>query len=103
MLLNAHRGPISPPLARPGTVPESLDGHGQALAWFTAEHHVLLAVISQAAKAGFDVHAWQLPWAMVDYFSWQGHCHDLLITHHPPLPPPNPPHHPLPQPPLPRP
>ncbi len=82
MLLNAHRGPISPPLARPGTVPESLDGHGQALAWFTAEHHVLLAVISQAAKAGFDVHAWQLPWAMVDYFSWQGHWHDLVITQH---------------------
>jgi DNA-binding SARP family transcriptional activator/Tfp pilus assembly protein PilF len=82
MLLNAHRGPISPPLARPGTVPESLDGHGQALAWFTAEHHVLLAVISQAAKAGFDVHAWQLPWAMADYFSWQGHWHDLVIAQH---------------------
>ncbi|HEX4656573.1 MAG TPA: BTAD domain-containing putative transcriptional regulator [Streptosporangiaceae bacterium] len=82
MLLNAHRGPISPPLARPGTVPESLDGHGQALAWFTAEHHVLLAAISQAAKAGFDVHAWQLPWAMVDYFSWQGHWHDLVMAQH---------------------
>jgi tetratricopeptide (TPR) repeat protein len=82
MLLNAHRSPITPAPAQPGTVPESLDGHGQALAWFTAEHHVLLAVIGQAATAGFDVHTWQLPWAMVDYFSWQGHWHDLAAVQH---------------------
>jgi DNA-binding SARP family transcriptional activator/Tfp pilus assembly protein PilF len=82
MLLNAHRGPISPPRARPGTLPESLDGHGQALAWLTAEHHVLMAAIGRAAKTGFDVHAWQLPWAMVDYFNWQGHWHDLAVAQH---------------------
>jgi DNA-binding SARP family transcriptional activator/Tfp pilus assembly protein PilF len=82
MLLNAHRGPISPPRPRPGTQPEELDGHGQALAWLTAEHRVLLAAIGQAPKAGFDVHAWQLPWAMVDYFNWQGHWHDLAMTQH---------------------
>jgi DNA-binding SARP family transcriptional activator/Flp pilus assembly protein TadD len=80
MLLNAHRGPISPPRARPGTLPENLDGHGQALVWLTAEHHVLMAAIGRAAKAGFDVHAWQLPWAMVDYFNWQGHWHDLAVA-----------------------
>jgi DNA-binding SARP family transcriptional activator len=80
MLLNAHRGPISPPPAAPGTTPEALDGHGEALAWFTAEHQVLLSVIGEAGRAGFDVHAWQLPWAMVDYFNWQGHWDDLAAT-----------------------
>jgi DNA-binding SARP family transcriptional activator len=80
MLLNAHRGPISPPPAAPGTTPETLDGHGEALTWFTAEHQVLLSVISEAGRAGFDVHAWQLPWAMVDYFNWQGHWDDLAAT-----------------------
>jgi DNA-binding SARP family transcriptional activator len=78
MLLNAHRGPITPPPAQPGTAPERLGTHGEALAWLTAEHHVLLAVTGQAARAGFDVHAWQLPWTMVDYFNWQGHWHDLV-------------------------
>jgi DNA-binding SARP family transcriptional activator/Tfp pilus assembly protein PilF len=82
MLLNGHRGPITPHPAQPGTVPEGLDGHGQALAWFTAEHYVLLAVIGEATEAGFDVHAWQLPWALIDYFNWQGHWHDLAATQH---------------------
>jgi tetratricopeptide (TPR) repeat protein len=82
MLLNAHRGPISPSRARPGTLPESLDGHGHALAWLTAEHHVLMAAIGRAARTGFDVHAWQLPWAMVDYLNWQGHWHDLAVAQH---------------------
>jgi DNA-binding SARP family transcriptional activator/Flp pilus assembly protein TadD len=82
MLLNAHRGPITPHPAQPGTRPEGLAGHAQALAWFTAEHHVLLAVIGEAAAAGFDVHAWQLPWALVDYFNWQGHWNDLAATQH---------------------
>ena len=53
--------------ARPGTEPESIADGGQALAWFEAEHQVLLAVITQAAAAGFDAHAWQLPWALADY------------------------------------
>ena len=82
MLLNAHRGPITPPPAGPGTVPESLDGHGQALAWFTAEHHVLLALIVQTARSGFDVHAWQLPWALVDYPRCQGTGDDLATAQH---------------------
>ncbi len=83
MLLNAHRGaPITPLPAQPGTVPESLDRHGQALAWLTAEHHVLLAVVGQATRTGSDVHAWQLPWTLVDYLNWQGHWDDLAAIQH---------------------
>ena len=80
MLLNAHRSPITPLPPRPGTAPERLDGHAPALAWFSAEHHVLMAVIDQAARDGFDVHAWQLPWTLVDFFNWQGHWPDLAAA-----------------------
>jgi DNA-binding SARP family transcriptional activator len=82
MLLNAHRAPITPSPAHPGTLPEDLDDHVQALAWFTAEHQVLLAVIGQAARTGFDVHAWQIPWALIDFLNWQGQWHDLLAVQH---------------------
>ena len=66
--------------ARPGTEPESITDGGHALAWFEAEHQVLLAVITQAAAAGFDAHAWQLPWALADYFSRRGHWQDQITT-----------------------
>jgi len=80
MLLNAHRGPITPHPAQPGTLPERLGGHAQALAWFTAEHQVLLSLIGLAGRDGFDEHAWQLPWALSDFFNWQGHWHDLAAV-----------------------
>jgi len=82
MLLNAHRGPITPPRPSPGPCRRASTGTGRRSPGFTAEHHVLLAVIGQAATAGFDVHTWQLPWAMVDYLSWQGHWHDLAAVQH---------------------
>lgn len=67
-----------PRLAAPtggGAVP----GHEQALAWFEAEHHVLLAVAALAGETGFDRHAWQLPWAIWDYQDNRGHW-DQLAT-----------------------
>jgi DNA-binding SARP family transcriptional activator/tetratricopeptide (TPR) repeat protein len=66
--------------ARPGTQPERIVDGRHALAWFEAEHQVLLAVITQAATAGFDAHAWQLPWALGDYFSRRGHWRDQAST-----------------------
>jgi tetratricopeptide (TPR) repeat protein len=77
VLLNTVRAPITLPPLQAGAVPEDFDGHGQALAWFTAEHQVLLAAIGQAAEAGFDVHAWQLPWTLADYLEWEGRWHEL--------------------------
>jgi DNA-binding SARP family transcriptional activator/tetratricopeptide (TPR) repeat protein len=63
-----------------GTEPEDIIDGGHALAWFDAEHRVLLAVISHAAAAGFDVHAWQLPWALGEYFSRRGNWQDEITT-----------------------
>jgi DNA-binding SARP family transcriptional activator len=66
--------------ARPGTEPESIIDAAHALSWCEAEHQVLLAVIAYAAAAGFDAHAWQLPWALADYFSRRGHWRDQANT-----------------------
>jgi DNA-binding SARP family transcriptional activator/tetratricopeptide (TPR) repeat protein len=66
---------------QPGTAPEALRDGDDALRWCRAEHHVLLAVSAQAGTDGFDSHAWQLPWALADYFSRAGHWQDLAETH----------------------
>ena len=75
-LLHPTREPIilTPPQA--GVRPEHLTDHEQALAWFTAEHAVLLAAVDHAATTGFDAHAWQLAWAVTTFLHRRGHWHD---------------------------
>ena len=73
LLLRPSRETISPAPPRPGVTPEQPADHQQAVAWFGAERDVLLAVGALAASAGFDVHAWQIPWAMADFLSWRGY------------------------------
>jgi tetratricopeptide (TPR) repeat protein len=58
---------------RPGVAPEQHADRSQALAWFEADHLVLLAVITLAAESEFDSHAWQLPWAMAPFLNARGH------------------------------
>jgi DNA-binding SARP family transcriptional activator/tetratricopeptide (TPR) repeat protein len=72
------RLPLGAP--QPGTMPEAAAGREQALAWFQAEHHVLLAVTALAADARSDTCAWQLPWTLADFLHWQGHWHDLAAA-----------------------
>ena len=55
---------------------ESFGGHGEALAWLEPERPVLLAAVTQASEAGFDVHAWQLPSTLATYLDLRGHWHD---------------------------
>jgi tetratricopeptide (TPR) repeat protein len=77
VVINAARGTLDLNPVQPGTVPEHIDGHEEAMAWFTAEHQVLLAVINLAAEVGFDVPAWQLPWTLADYLDWLGQWHEM--------------------------
>ncbi|HET8658646.1 MAG TPA: tetratricopeptide repeat protein [Micromonosporaceae bacterium] len=81
-LLNPERDPITLPPAGPGVTPEEHTDRGQAMAWFGAEHRVLLAAADRAAAAGLDVHAWQLPWVLADFFNLRGHGQDLATTQH---------------------
>jgi len=76
LLLSPSRKPISIPVAGAGVTPEQLPGYQEAMAWFEAEHQVLLAAVALAAEAGFDGHAWQLPWAMADFLDRRGYWHD---------------------------
>ncbi|MEJ3746829.1 BTAD domain-containing putative transcriptional regulator [Actinomycetes bacterium KLBMP 9797] len=70
------RHPIGLAAPQSGVTPERLADHRQALAWFTAEREVLLAVIRLAAGTGFDTHLWQLAWTLADFFDRRGHWHD---------------------------
>jgi DNA-binding SARP family transcriptional activator/tetratricopeptide (TPR) repeat protein len=76
-LLNPSRTSLSIAASEPGVVTEHLAGPSQALAWFEAEHHVLLASAALAAENGFDRHAWQLPWIIWDYLDNGGHWQEL--------------------------
>jgi DNA-binding SARP family transcriptional activator/tetratricopeptide (TPR) repeat protein len=59
---------------------EELAGADQAMRWLRAEHQVLMRTITYAASAGFDVRAWQLPWALTDFLSRDGHWHDWAAS-----------------------
>jgi tetratricopeptide (TPR) repeat protein/transcriptional regulator with XRE-family HTH domain len=59
-LLSPARDPIDVGPPHRGVTPEPLADDRRALAWFTAEHSVLLAAADLAATAGFHVHAGQL-------------------------------------------
>jgi DNA-binding SARP family transcriptional activator len=80
LLLYPHRHPITLAPHQPGVEPEKLADYGQALAWLTTELSVLLAAVDQAASAGFDTHAWQLPWALADFLDYRGHWQDQAGT-----------------------
>jgi tetratricopeptide (TPR) repeat protein len=79
-LMQPQRGTLPLTPCRPGVTPEPLADHEQALAWFQAEHRVLLGAVALAAETGFDACAWQLPWCMATFLDWQGHWHDWTAT-----------------------
>jgi tetratricopeptide (TPR) repeat protein len=72
--------PVTLPAPRPGVTPETFTTAGQALGWFDAERPVLVRVTSQAARTGFDAHAWQLARSLAVFLQLRGHWHDLVAT-----------------------
>ncbi|GIH02553.1 hypothetical protein Rhe02_06200 [Rhizocola hellebori] len=80
MLLNPQRDPIVAVAAQAGVTPEELADRAQALAWFTAEHAVLLRAVELAAANGFELHTWQLAWALTNYLQRLGHWDDQIAT-----------------------
>jgi tetratricopeptide (TPR) repeat protein len=64
----------------PGVRPEALADHAEALAWCTAEHQALMAACGQAARAGLDRQAWQLPWTMMHFLDLIGRWDELAAT-----------------------
>ncbi|MFY1684766.1 ATP-binding protein [Micromonospora sp. WMMD730] len=80
LLLQPGRDPVTLAAVPPGVTPEELTAHGPALAWFTTEYPVLLAAVSHARRAGFDGHAWQLAWTLVDFLQRRGNWLDLAAA-----------------------
>ena len=82
LLLNPSREPVVLAPAGRGVSTERLADRQQALAWFTAEHQVLLAVMALAAEARSDQHGWQLPWCVADFLLRRGYWHQAATTLH---------------------
>jgi DNA-binding SARP family transcriptional activator/tetratricopeptide (TPR) repeat protein len=80
LVLQPHQDLLMDSPSRPGVTPERIVDQRQALAWFAAEHRVLLAVVSDAAAGGSDAHALQLAAALSVFFQRQGHWHDQLAV-----------------------
>ena len=80
LLLDPHLDRIT--LAPPESTvrPEEMAGYEQAMAWFEAERHVLLAVLGRAVSAGFDTHAWQIPLTMATFLDRRGYPHDYAAA-----------------------
>ena len=66
-LLDPSIEPVALAPPAPGASPGQPADRRQAVAWFEAEHQVLLAAITLAAESGFDAHAWQIPWAISSF------------------------------------
>jgi DNA-binding SARP family transcriptional activator/tetratricopeptide (TPR) repeat protein len=79
LLLEPTQSPtvVDPP--QPGVTPEVLTDRQQALAWFDAEHAVILRAVGRAAD-GFDSHGWQLAWSAMSYLDRSGHWHDRIAV-----------------------
>ncbi|WP_435206358.1 ATP-binding protein [Micromonospora sp. bgisy143] len=80
LLLQPGRDPVTLAPAPPGVLPEEITDHAQALAWFTTEYPVLLAAVAHARHVGFDGHAWQLAWTLVDFLQRRGRWPDLAVA-----------------------
>ena len=79
-LLKPERDPIDLAEPTPGTVAEDLTTSDGALAWFTAEHDVLLACVSASAAASRDRHVWAAPWTVKTYLFRGGYWHEQVAT-----------------------
>jgi len=67
-LLPSH-GSIPLAAPSPGTATERFPGQAEALAWFEAEYHVLLAAVDLAIDSGLDNHVWQIPAATMPFMA----------------------------------
>ncbi len=79
-LLEPNRPPIDLAPPAPGCRPCPVPDEAAALAWFDAEHHVLLAVQRTAALAGRDQAVWQLAWALNTFHRRRGRLQDDLTA-----------------------
>ncbi|MET8086041.1 BTAD domain-containing putative transcriptional regulator [Micromonospora sp. NPDC005237] len=80
VLLHPHWDPITLAPAVAGVRAEKFGDHDEAMAWFTRERDVLIALVERCSASGFDRHAWQLAWSLTSFLDRQGGWHDQLAV-----------------------
>jgi tetratricopeptide (TPR) repeat protein len=75
-----HGDNVTPAAAQAGVSPEPLTTRDDASAWLAAEQHVLLAVLTHAAHAGFDRHTCQLAGVLFTFLHQRGRWNDRIAT-----------------------
>jgi tetratricopeptide (TPR) repeat protein/transcriptional regulator with XRE-family HTH domain len=78
--LYPYRGMIALRPPRSGTALEAPVSPAEALAWFDAERPAIVAAVQHAAAVGYDVHAWQLAWAVSRILRQQGRWLERAAT-----------------------
>lgn len=81
-LLNPQQTEVVPGPAANGVRPEEIADYPAAMDWFTAERRVLLEATEQAARGGYDRHAWQLAWVLSGFLDRRGHWEDWIRSQH---------------------
>ena len=71
------RAHVELPAALPDVAPEEFGSYEAALAWFSAEHRVLHAVIALAAESGLDCYCWTLAWYWSSILNRRRQLHEL--------------------------
>ena len=79
-LLTPHRAPIPLDLPVPGVHPHRLADAPAALAWFDAEHAVLLAAQQAAVACGWHASVWQLACSLITFHIRRGRRHDQVAV-----------------------
>ncbi|WP_230416568.1 AfsR/SARP family transcriptional regulator [Micromonospora tarapacensis] len=80
LLLQPQWAPIDPLPPLPMHVSRPATDHDTALAWFTAEQHVLLRLVLQAAETGFEAYSWQIAWTLNTFLAPRGLWQEQLAT-----------------------
>ena len=80
VFLAPSRRPVTLAPLQPGVTPEHIAGIEQAQAWFEPEDQVLMSAVARALEAGFDVHAWQITWALSRFLNQKGRWHDWAVA-----------------------
>ncbi|GGP75477.1 ATP-binding protein [Saccharothrix coeruleofusca] len=78
-LVDPYRVTAELPEQAAGAIPEQVPDTARALAWFAAEHRVLLAVLAQE-HAGFDAQAHLLARSLSTYLYRAGYWHDWVCA-----------------------
>ncbi|MFI5881433.1 BTAD domain-containing putative transcriptional regulator [Streptomyces sp. NPDC051554] len=79
VLVTPQPNPVEVPPPRPGANVSQPEDYGQALAWFVAEHPVLLEIVRHP-QPGFDGHVWRLVTVLATFLDRYGYWQALLTA-----------------------